>query len=159
MPAGRLTPARHWLLLPLLGAAALLAVSEFLTLYEIRAITAVPDGGTDTGGSHHGYALLVVGIALAAMAWGAVIGGSGPAKLGVVVLTAAALFVVVAIDVPDVNDEGVIGERYEQAEARPQIGFYLETAGVALALIGTAGLFLTPPARRVPRQVGEVPAG
>jgi hypothetical protein len=101
----------------------------------------------------------VVGIALAAMAWGAVIGGSAPAKLGVVVLTAAALFVVVAIDTPDVNDEGVIGERYEQAEARPQIGFYLETAGVALALIGTAGLFLTPPARRVPRQVGEVPAG
>ena len=45
--------------LMLLGAA-LLIVAEFLPLYEIRAITAVPEGGEHSTGAHHGYALLVV---------------------------------------------------------------------------------------------------
>ena len=41
---------RYWLLVPLLAGAALLIVAEFLPLYEIRTITAVPEGGrTSTG--------------------------------------------------------------------------------------------------------------
>ena len=54
----------------LLGAV-LLIVAEFLPLYEIRVVTAVPKGGHHTAGAHHGYALLVIGLALIPMAWGA----------------------------------------------------------------------------------------
>jgi hypothetical protein len=66
-----------------------------------------------------------------------------------------AMFVVLAIDLPDVNDEGVIGQRYEQAEARPQIGFYLESAGAALAVVGAVGLFLLGPARETDGRRGR----
>jgi hypothetical protein len=136
---------RYWLIAPLLAAAALLIVSEFLTLREIKAITAVIE--TKTAGAHHGYALLVVGIALAAMSWGAVIGRSRPAAYAVAGLAVVALFIVFAIDAPKVGAEGLTAQRYEEAKASPKIGFYLESAGAVLALIGAVGLFLLPPER------------
>ena len=124
--------------LMLLGAA-LLIVAEFLPLYEIRAVTAVPAGGEHSTGGHHGYALLVVGLALIPMAWGAVRGGSRPAAIAAVVLAAIALFVALVIDLPDLNETGLIGRTYDQAEARPQVGFFVETLGAVLALLGAIG--------------------
>jgi hypothetical protein len=131
----------------LLGAmllgAVLLIVAEFLPLYEIRAVTAVPAGGRHSTGGHHGYALLVIGLALLPMAWGAVRGGSRPAAIAALVLSVIALFVALAIDLPDLNETGLIGRTYDQAEARPQIGFFVETLGATLALLGAIGtLFL-----------------
>src|SRR3954466_6430800 len=67
------------LLVPSVLGAAMLIVAEFLPLYEIRVITAVPNGGQHGTGAHHGYALVVIGLAMLPMAWGAVIGGSRPA--------------------------------------------------------------------------------
>src|SRR3954470_1376947 len=66
------------LLVPSVLGAAMLIVAEFLPLYEIRVITAVPNGGQHGTGAHHGYALVVIGLAMLPMAWGAVIGGSPP---------------------------------------------------------------------------------
>ena len=127
----------------LLGAmllgAVLLIVAEFLPLYEIRAVTAVPAGGHHSTGGHHGYALLVIGLALLPMAWGAVRGGSRPAAIAALVLAVIALFVALAIDLPDLNETGLIGRTYDQAEARPQIGFFVETLGATLALLGAIG--------------------
>jgi hypothetical protein len=51
------------------------------------------------------------------MAWGAVMGGSRPAAFALVALGATALFVVLAIDLPDVNEEGLLAETYESAQA------------------------------------------
>src|SRR5215212_6816578 len=79
------------LLAPLVVGATLLIVAEFLPLYEIRAITAVPAGGHKSTGAHHGYALLVIGVALLPMAWGAVRGGSRPAAIAVLALALIAL--------------------------------------------------------------------
>jgi hypothetical protein len=127
----------------LLGAmlvgALLLIVAEFLPLYEIRAVTAVPAGGHHTTGPHHGYALGVIGLALIPMAWGAVRGGSRPAAIAAVVLAVLALFVALAIDLPDLNETGLIGRTYDQAEARPRVGFFVETLGATLALLGAIG--------------------
>jgi hypothetical protein len=128
-----------WLLIPLVLGAVLLIVAEFLPLYEIRAVTAVPAGGHKTTGPHHGYALGVIGLALLPMAWGAVRGGSRPAAIACLVLAVLALFVALAIDLPDLNETGLIGRTYDQAEARPRVGFFVETLGATLALLGAIG--------------------
>ena len=136
------------LLVPLLLGAVLLIVSEFLPLYEIRAITAVPAGGEHSTGGHHGYAQLVIGVALLPMAWGAVRGGSRPAAIAALVLSLGALFVALAVDLPDLNETGLIGRTYDQAEARPQVGFFIETLGATLALLGSVGALVLRPRSR-----------
>ena len=153
MTSSRLSPftasiGSSWLLLPLVAGALMLIVAEFLPLYEIRAITAVPEGGRKSAGAHHGYALLVIGVAMLPMAVGAVRGRSRPAAYALVVLSAIALFVALAIDLPDLNETGLIGRTYDQAEARPRIGFFVETLGATLVLLGAVGaLLFRPPAR------------
>jgi hypothetical protein len=137
------TPAQSRLTTFLLGVmllgAVLLIVAEFLPLYEIRAVTAVPAGGHKSTGAHHGYALGVIGLAIIPMAWGAVRGGSKPAAIAALVLAVIALFVALAIDLPDLNETGLIGRTYDQAEARPRVGFFVETLGATLALLGAIG--------------------
>ena len=96
--------APQGLLVVLLAGALLLVVAEFLTLYEIRAVTAVPEGGTRSVGGHHAYALLVVGAMLVPMALGAVRGGSRPAAIAVLVLALVAAGIVALVDLPDVNE-------------------------------------------------------
>ncbi len=138
--------SRYGLLILAGLGALLLAAAEFATLYEVRAITAVVPGGTTTSGSHHGYALLIVALVALPMAWGAVVGGSRPATIAVIALGALALFVCLAIDLPDVGDEGLLAETYEQAKASPQEGFYLETLGSVVLLLAGVGMLVLRPA-------------
>ena len=133
------------LLAPLVLGAAALIVAEFLPLYEIRVITAVPRGGEHSTGGHHGYALLVIGIALLPMAWGAVRGGSRPAAYAALALALIALFVVLAVDLPDLNETGLIGRTYDEAQARPRVGFIVESLGATLALLGAVGNLVLRP--------------
>jgi len=56
-----------------------------------------------------------------------------------------ALFVALAIDLPDLNETGLIGRTYDQAEARPRVGFFVETLGATLALLGSIGTLLFKP--------------
>jgi hypothetical protein len=128
--------ARYLPLLALAGGAALLIVAEFLTLREIRTVTVVPRGGTVTGGSHHLYALALIGLVLAPMAFGAVVRGARPAAVACLVLSLAAAFVVLAIDRPTLDDTGLIGRTYDLAQARPGAGFHVESLGAALAVVG-----------------------
>jgi hypothetical protein len=127
------------LLAVLLLGAALLIVAEFLPLYEIRVVTAVPKGGHHSVGAHHGYALLVVGLAMIPMTFGAVRGGSKPAAIALLVLALIAVFVTLFIDLPDLNETGLIGRTYDQAQARPRVGFFVESLGATLALLGAIG--------------------
>lgn len=129
------------------GALGLI-VAEFLTLREIRTITAVPRGGTVTGGANHAYALAVIGVALLPMVFGAVVRGARPAAVACLVLGAAAAFVVLAVDYPHINDPGLFAETYDLAQARPVAGFYVESFATALVLVGSvAALVLGRPAR------------
>lgn len=140
--------ARYWLAVPLVLGALALIVAEFLPLYEIRTITVVPEGGLTRVGEHHGYALAVVGAAMLPMTLGAVRGGSRPAAFALLVLALIAVFVALAIDLPDLNETGLIGRTYDAAEARPRIGFFVESLGATLALLGAVGcLVLRPPGR------------
>jgi len=120
----------------LVGAALALLVAEFLELREVRAITAVPPGGTTTGGPHHGYALGVIALASLPMTLGVVRRGSRPAAAALVALGAAALAIFLAIDLPGAYDEGQLERTYELAEARPQVGFWVELGGAVALLAG-----------------------
>jgi hypothetical protein len=128
--------ARYGLLVVLLAGALLLVVAEFMTLYEIRAVTAVPAGGTKSVGGHHAYALLIVGAVLVPMALGALHGGSRPAAIAVLVLALVAAGIVALVDLPDLNETGLIGRNYDAAQARPRAGFFVECLGATLALVG-----------------------
>lgn len=126
----------------LLAGALLLIVAEFMTLYEIRAVTAVPEGGTTSVGGHHAYALLIVGVALVPIALGAVRGGSRPAAVAVLALALVAAGIVALVDLPDLNETGLIGRTYDEAEARPRAGFLVESLGATLVLVGAVATLL-----------------
>ena len=130
--------SRPWvpgvLLAVLVLAAGGLIVAEFLTFAEVRVITAVPPGGTRTGGAHHGYALAVIGVAMLPLAVGAVRGRSRPAGIGLVVLSVAALAIVLAVDWPATDDSGSLAEIYELARAHAREGFYVELVAACVAL-------------------------
>jgi hypothetical protein len=145
--------ARYAPLVPLVAGALLLIVAEFLTVREIHAVTVVPPGGTETGGALHGYALGIIGLAMLPMSYGAVMRAARPAAVALLVLAIAACAIVLFVDRPVLDDTGLIGQTYDLAEARPATGFYLESLGAALALVGAvAALVLmprvTPQARR-----------
>lgn len=142
------SPLRPVLLgLPLAGAGLLVA-AEFSTLYDVRVVTAVPDGGSFSAGGHHGYALVVIAIGIVVMAFGAVLGGSRPAAVAVLALAAGALAIALVVDLPDVHETGLIGRTYDAAEAEPRAGLYLEIAGGCAALVGAALILVARPARR-----------
>lgn len=126
-----------------LAGALLLVIAEFSPLYEIKVITVVKE--TKTAGAHHGYALLVIGLAAAFMAWGAVIGGSRPAAWALLALSVIALAITLAIDLPNVDETGLIGRNYEQAATSPQTGFYLETLGSVLLLLSAVAVLVFRP--------------
>ena len=50
------------------------------------------------------------------------------------------------------DDTGLIGRTYDLAEARPATGFYLESLGAALALIGAVALLTIAPPPAVSRR-------
>jgi hypothetical protein len=139
--------ARYAPLVPLLAGALLLIVAEFLTVREIRAVTVVPPGGTETGGGLHGYGLGLIGLAMLPMAYGAVMRGARPAAVALLVLSIAACAIVVFVDRPVLDDTGLIGRTYDLAEARPATGFYLESLGAVLALVGAVATFALLPKR------------
>jgi hypothetical protein len=143
--------ARYVPLVPLVAGALLLIVGEFLTAREIVAVTVIPPGGTESGGALHGYALGVIGAAILIMSFGAVVRGARPAAVALLVLSLAACAIVVFVDRPVLDDTGLIGRTYDLAEARPAAGFYLQSLGAVLALIGAVGA-MTLSGRRVSRQ-------
>lgn len=127
-----------------LVACALLAAAEFTDLYSVKALAVTVH--TQSVGSHHGYALLIIAAVAALMAIGATRGGSRPAAYAVVGLAVTALAIALAVDLPVVDDEGLYGRDFEQARAQAEIGFRIETAG-AIALLLAGGLTVALGAR------------
>jgi hypothetical protein len=129
------------------AGAILLIVADLSTLIEIRVLTVSKE--SISGGSHHSYALLILGIFALPMAYGASRGGSRPAMAALAAIGLVALIIMLVVDLPDIHRTGVIGQRFTDASASPKTGFYLETLGAFLLLIaGSAGLFLSSPGRR-----------
>jgi len=127
----------------LLGVAALV-LATFSTVIRITVGTTTRLASLDTelsGWDRHGPALLVLaGLALV-MLVGAV-RGARPAMKAVLVCGAVALFVVLAFDVPHLDDTGQVGRLYSDAAAGPRVGFWLELCGGALLCVSGGGLLV-----------------
>jgi hypothetical protein len=137
-------------LLPAVAGAVLLIVAEFLTLREIRTVSVVPSGGTVTGAGHHAFALGLIGAVMLAMAVGAA-RGARPAAVALLALSLVAAFIVLAVDRPTLDDTGLIGRTYDLAQAHPGPGFYVESLGAALALVGAVAALVLGRAPRPAR--------
>lgn len=137
-------------------SAAILAASEFMTLFEFT-----PPGGEPieevSAGDQHGYAQVVLaGMALVLLA--VAIATARPdateqglslsriAAMGVAVCGVVALILFLVGDLPDVNKEGTLDDdSFVNAAAEPMAGFWLEMVGaILLAGCGIALATLGP---------------
>jgi hypothetical protein len=130
--------------------AVLLVVAEFSPLLRVHS-GAYHAGVVQTigGGSHHSYALLPVAVLALSMAAVARASGSRLALASIGVLGLVALGVALLGDLPDAHATGLIrqGGTYVPASSSVAIGFYLETLGAVILLVGGAtGLLLSAPA-------------
>ena len=85
-----------------------------------------------------GAVLLIIGLLVFPMVFGAAVGRSRPAMAAIAVVGLAALLVALIGDAPDIHKTGVFGQNFEDAQADPKSGYYLETLGAVLVLIGGA---------------------
>jgi hypothetical protein len=127
-----------------LAGVAALVLATFSTVIRITVGTTTRLANLDTelsGWDRHGPALLVVAALALVMLVGAV-RGARPAMAAVLVCGVAALFVVLAFDVPHLDDTGQVGRLYSDASAGPEVGFWLELGGAALLCFAGAGLLV-----------------
>ncbi len=129
------------------AGAALLLASTFMTVIAITVDGSSRVASADThlsGWDRHGPALPLLALAALGLALGAA-RGARACMAALAACGVAALAIVLVGDLPDINETGLIGQVYADAEAGPRFGWYAETAGgVLLALAGvvlaTAGL-------------------
>ena len=162
LPFRRLEPVAIVVFSVGVAGALLAAISEFVTLRSITVLTASCDdlatpslrGECVTRGhEEHSYALLLMGIVALLMVYGAVMGRSRPAALGLLVIGVAVLVIAFATDVPNIHKTGVLGDQFDSAKAEPGPGLWMEIAGGA-AMFAAGAMALTlrrrPPRRRRP---------
>ena len=118
--------------------ALLLLISTFLPLCRIKTEMATLQ--STSGLEHHSITMLLLGLAAIPMLLGA-LRGARPAMIALAAIGVIVLVIGFTVDLPDALEEGLYGERYEDAEASPAIGFYLETLAGALLLV-SGGLML-----------------
>jgi len=123
------------LLLLALGGSLLLILGEFTTQREITILSALHE--TEHGGDRHVYALVLPALLAPALAWGAAVGRSRPAALGVGAVAVFAATVLLAIDLPGLKDPGTVATFYSDVAVSVGSSIFFQAAGV-LALLGTA---------------------
>lgn len=129
------------LVLGLLGAIVLI-FAELSTVVSIDVLSTgtceeiadpqVRDACSVSGIEQHGGALIVLGLLALAMAFGAARGSSRPAALALIGIAVIVVGLTVLRDIPATAETGLVGLRYEAAEAGAGRGLYLELAGAAL---------------------------
>ena len=144
--------------LGLIGAL-LLIVAEFTPLATVasnaRGASALPSLQT---GSHNAYALIPLALLAGAFSVAARSGRTRLAMLAVGVLGLVALGIALIGDLPDAQATGLIrhpGVGYVSAAASPAAGFFLETLGSVLLLIGAAAGVLLAPSGVRPGRAGS----
>jgi hypothetical protein len=145
-----------------LVAAALMGLADLLPIVSVDVASGscevindsdpeLADGCVQIGFERHGPALLLLGLVTAAMAWGAGLGGSRPAAAALVAVGLVVLGIALLVDLPVTDDTGAIGPRFEGARAQAEIGFALELAAGALAVVAGVVRLLTD--RRLGRRM------
>jgi hypothetical protein len=132
------------LIVPALGilGGILLVVAELSSVVTVEVLTTgtcveiadpeVRDACSVSGFEQHGGALILLGILAFLMALGAGRGTSRPASVALIAIAVIVVGIVVARDIPAAGETGLVGLRYEEAQADAGAGLYLECAGAAL---------------------------
>jgi hypothetical protein len=133
--------------------AALLIVAEFLPLLQVHAANHRGAIGSVRTGSHDAYALVPIGLLAALFALVVWRTRNRLALLATGILGLVAVLIALVGDLPDAQASGVVLHPYVLANATPASGFFLETLGAVLLIIGAAGglLLLAAPDRRSAR--------
>jgi hypothetical protein len=135
--------------------AALLAVSEFVHLYEIHIASQHAPVSTVTGGSHNSYALIPIAVLALVLAFGAARDRSRISLLALAALGVTSLLIALLGDLPDAQASGLLMRdgHLVMANASPAVGMYIESLGsIALILAGGLGLLLGPRPAPPPRR-------
>jgi hypothetical protein len=138
---------RAWVVLLLgLCAAVLMFATEFSTIQSVRVGDSTcgvfetaqqQDDCELTGGEQHSYALVLLGILTAALAFGAGAGRSRPAAVALIGVGLVVLFIALVLDRPTLDD--VRGfDVFSRAEGEAGGAYTLERIAGALAIL--AGL-------------------
>jgi hypothetical protein len=132
------------------AGAALLLIAELSPLYTVVVGSLETPRRSVTAGSNHGYALALVALAALVMTGGAFLRAARAAAVALVALGAVALFVALAIDLPDTRQSGTLAESvtFSRARAKAASGFALELAGAVALVVAGAGLLVLGSARR-----------
>jgi hypothetical protein len=129
----------------------LLLAATFMTIIAITVDGESRLASADThlsGWDRHGPALLVLALAALGLALGAA-RGARACMAALAVCGLVALAIILAGDLPDIHETGLIGRVYADAEAGPSFGWYAETAGAVLVLFaGVVLLLFTPRVER-----------
>src|SRR3954469_16777462 len=138
------TGLRIGLLIAGLAGVGALVAATLTTVIRITVGTTTRLANLDTelsGWERHGPALLIIAAFALVMLFGAV-RGARPAMAAVLVCGVVALFVVLAFDVPHLDDTGQVGRLYSDAAAGPRAGFWLELCGGVLLCVAGGGLLV-----------------
>jgi len=147
----RLPRVETLLVLACAAGAALLAGSQFTTLFELT-----PPGGeaisTIEASDQHGYATLVLAVfALVMLVVGIAAKTESMAQIAAFAVAASgavALLIFLVVDLPDANTIGTLDdarESFVDAEAKPVAGFWFELVGsLILAICGGSLATLGP---------------
>ena len=137
-----------------LAGGVLLVIAEFSTIVTVDVLTTgtceeiadpeVRDACDVSGLEQHGGALILLGLAAIAMAIGAGHGASRPAAFALIGIAAVVIAIAVLRDLPQANETGLVGLRYEEAKAGVDTGLYLEFIGAGLCAAAGALRLLRP---------------
>lgn len=127
-------------MLGVLGALVLV-IAELSTVVSIDVLSTgtceeiadpqVRDACSVSGIEQHGGALILLGLLALAMTFGAA-RGSTPAALALIGIAVIVVGLTVLRDIPASTETGLVGLRYEAAEAGAARGLYLELTGAVL---------------------------
>ena len=128
----------------LLASAACVFASELQTTFKVQTSAGQAFCLLSASDRHH-YALLVLAIFAAGLAFVALVTGSKPAATAAAIAGVVSLLIFLIIDLPHANQVGTLGTACNpaaqdfDAKAVPQAGFWLELVGsVSLALTTVA---------------------
>jgi len=135
------------ILITVLGVvgAVLVLITELSTIVSVDVLTsgtcqeiadpAARDACQTSGLEQHGGAFFLLGGLALLMTAGAGRGASRPAAAALVAIGAVVLAFAFARDLPKIDDTGLVGIQYEEAEAGPGSGLYFEFAGGAILVL------------------------
>jgi hypothetical protein len=146
-------------------AGVLLIISEFMAIRYVTTITAscsdlaeprLRDNCLLIGHESHHWAFAILGLFVILMSFGAVVGGSRPAAVALLVAGALGLGITLLHDLPNTNKPGEVGAVFAEGRAHKGTGFWLELVGSSLALAcGAFTTWRTPPRRTLRARLAE----